>query len=503
MNSYLLRTWATTLLAFAALIGHAQKLSPASGLAPSEPTTIKEAAKPIGTLGTLVTATLSNLPQLLVCSSKRQTGKRCYELTDHLSNVRAVVSDRRLAQTIGTSIFDFLTDVKSWDDYYAFGQPLNGRHVNSPDYRYGFNGFEEDDEWKGDAQHHTTQYRQYDPRIGRWMSIDPVLHIELSPFNAFDNNPIAFADPNGADALPHNGRDNHAKGGNGGGGKPPKSHAAEKTKTVRNKQLAQVQWKNTTANKSKPGSDGSLGRPATYDWQTGKVGYQKQSRTTTPGLTAGTLHTGKGGGGGSMGQIKGLAPQFKYQSPIANLGKIGKGLGLAGALAIAGGSYFEGADLAEQQWGNYFRGVRASDKLNHQYAFYLAASAAVNIRVNDTRLIEVVNHPLFIPALADYIYDGREPFWIYSEGGVGPGNFKNWVHWTADAIKFKKLYPEAPSSFIDNSGSHISYPEGGQLKTFEEWGGRALYLGMGIEDPNKKTYAGENNFLTGTRYHQK
>jgi len=47
--------------------------------------------------------------------------------------------------------------------------------------------------------------RQYDPAIGRWNSIDPVIHYEFSPFTAFDNNPIFWADPSGADSWQYTG----------------------------------------------------------------------------------------------------------------------------------------------------------------------------------------------------------------------------------------------------------------------------------------------------------
>jgi RHS repeat-associated protein len=40
--------------------------------------------------------------------------------------------------------------------------------------------------------------RQYDPAIGRWMVQDPVIHYNMSPYNAFDNNPVFWADPSGA-----------------------------------------------------------------------------------------------------------------------------------------------------------------------------------------------------------------------------------------------------------------------------------------------------------------
>lgn len=64
--------------------------------------------------------------------------------------------------------------------------------------RYTFNGMERDDEVKGSGNSYTTEFRQYDPRLGRWLSIDPVTHPHMSPYNAFDNNPIIISDPSGA-----------------------------------------------------------------------------------------------------------------------------------------------------------------------------------------------------------------------------------------------------------------------------------------------------------------
>lgn len=66
-------------------------------------------------------------------------------------------------------------------------------------YRYGFNGMEKDDEVKGEGNSYTTEFRQYDPRIGRWLSLDPA-QSKLpwqSPYVAFNNSPIQFDDPNG------------------------------------------------------------------------------------------------------------------------------------------------------------------------------------------------------------------------------------------------------------------------------------------------------------------
>ncbi|WP_439484240.1 RHS repeat-associated core domain-containing protein [Cyclobacterium plantarum] len=66
-------------------------------------------------------------------------------------------------------------------------------------YRYGFNGLEGDDEVKGPRRSYTTEFRQYDPVVGRWWGVDP-LASEFpwqSPFPVFDNNPINKIDPTG------------------------------------------------------------------------------------------------------------------------------------------------------------------------------------------------------------------------------------------------------------------------------------------------------------------
>ena len=64
---------------------------------------------------------------------------------------------------------------------------------------FGFNGMEGDDEVKGVGNSYTTQFRQYDPRLGRWKSLDPLMAIQpfQSPYQAFNNNPIFFTDPLG------------------------------------------------------------------------------------------------------------------------------------------------------------------------------------------------------------------------------------------------------------------------------------------------------------------
>jgi RHS repeat-associated protein len=70
---------------------------------------------------------------------------------------------------------------------------------SSGGYRYGFNGMEKDDEVKGGGNSYTTLHRIYDPRLGRWLSVDPEAdeYPDESPYAAMENNPISETDPDG------------------------------------------------------------------------------------------------------------------------------------------------------------------------------------------------------------------------------------------------------------------------------------------------------------------
>ncbi len=49
-----------------------------------------------------------------------------------------------------------------------------GRKFNSSDYRFGFQGQEKDDELKGVGNSISFKYRIHDPRLGRFLSVDPL-----------------------------------------------------------------------------------------------------------------------------------------------------------------------------------------------------------------------------------------------------------------------------------------------------------------------------------------
>ncbi len=60
-------------------------------------------------------------------------------------------------------------------NFFPFGMLLPNRHDNTPEYRYGFQGQEKDDEIKGHPGSSINyKYRMHDPRVGRFFATDPL-----------------------------------------------------------------------------------------------------------------------------------------------------------------------------------------------------------------------------------------------------------------------------------------------------------------------------------------
>src|SRR3989337_3723696 len=83
---------------------------------------------------------------------KKKEAVKKYEKSNYLGIVCVVVSDRKVAvaTTPGGNVFDhWKADVLSAQDYYPFGSLMPGRNFSSNSYRFGFNGYEMDNEMRG------------------------------------------------------------------------------------------------------------------------------------------------------------------------------------------------------------------------------------------------------------------------------------------------------------------------------------------------------------------
>jgi RHS repeat-associated protein len=121
-----------------------------------------------------------------------------YELTDHLGNVCAVVTGRLLDGNGGGTAKQ--AELVSAQGYEPFGSLLPGRNYSSDSYRFGFNGKEKVDDLLGSSgSSYDFGDRFHDPRIGRWLSLDPKAKAQAgwSPYKFGLNNPILFVDPDG------------------------------------------------------------------------------------------------------------------------------------------------------------------------------------------------------------------------------------------------------------------------------------------------------------------
>jgi RHS repeat-associated protein len=70
-------------------------------------------------------------------------------------------------------------------------------------YRYGFNGKENDNEVKGEGNQQDYGMRVYDPRVGKFLSVDPLTpkYPMLTPYQFSSNRPIDCIDLDGLEAF--------------------------------------------------------------------------------------------------------------------------------------------------------------------------------------------------------------------------------------------------------------------------------------------------------------
>ncbi|WP_282079950.1 DUF6443 domain-containing protein [Aquimarina algiphila] len=124
------------------------------------------------------------------------TGYRyVYQYKDHLGNTRLSYT-KNDAGTL---------EIIEENNYYPFGLTHKGYNNtvsslgNSTAQKFKYNGIEHEEVLGLDL--YEMDLRQYDPSIARWTGIDPVTHHSMSTYTAFDNNPIFWADPSGANST--------------------------------------------------------------------------------------------------------------------------------------------------------------------------------------------------------------------------------------------------------------------------------------------------------------
>jgi RHS repeat-associated protein len=131
----------------------------------------------------------------------RIRGDKTYELSNHLGNVLATITDRKLGFSNNTSnniTTHYQAEVTSATDYYPFGSPMSKRSVFDYKSKYGFQNQEKEDEiTELTGTHYSAEYWMYDSRLGRRWNLDPIDQIEISNYSVLKNSPIVTVDIKG------------------------------------------------------------------------------------------------------------------------------------------------------------------------------------------------------------------------------------------------------------------------------------------------------------------
>ncbi len=142
-------------------------------------------------------ASVSNEPNYRIIN------KKSYELKDHLGNVRIVVSDKKQSSFVNNQLSTLNVELLTAIDYYSYGMQMPGRNYKTENYRYGIQGKEKDNELAGNGNAYDFGARILDPRVGRWLSTDPLADIQpsMSSYASMGNNPVNRIDLDGKEDM--------------------------------------------------------------------------------------------------------------------------------------------------------------------------------------------------------------------------------------------------------------------------------------------------------------
>ncbi|WP_458628633.1 DUF6443 domain-containing protein [Winogradskyella sp. PC D3.3] len=118
------------------------------------------------------------------------------------SNTNNGVDTYFYLDNVSSSLFQL--EIVKENSYYPFGLEHQGdfnitsADANTVASKFKYNGTELEESFGINL--YEMPFRQYDPAIARWTSIDPVTHFSMSPYTGFDNNPVYWSDPSGANS---------------------------------------------------------------------------------------------------------------------------------------------------------------------------------------------------------------------------------------------------------------------------------------------------------------
>ncbi len=117
---------------------------------------------------------------------KETIAKVQYHLADHQGNVRVVFEEH--------PSIPGKARILQKQSYYPYGLSFDRQQFGMDEADAQYNGME----WQGQANLDWYDYnaRFYNPAIGRFMAVDPIVHF-VSPYAYVHNNPINFTDPTG------------------------------------------------------------------------------------------------------------------------------------------------------------------------------------------------------------------------------------------------------------------------------------------------------------------
>lgn len=114
-----------------------------------------------------------------------------YTLKDHLGNARVSFCDLNGNGSISND------EILQTNSYYPFGLQHSNPYIAQVGTvnKYQYNGIEFADELN--LNWFDAKYRDLDPTIGRWMTMDPKPNMNMSLYSSMDNNPLRYSDPLG------------------------------------------------------------------------------------------------------------------------------------------------------------------------------------------------------------------------------------------------------------------------------------------------------------------